>query len=161
TYFATPTDYLNGGENHFYHHSLLRFVSPRWNHEKRLFFGFIPWAVATVGMAAYVIPTRHIKAGLGQPEEAVAVIRGRAFASAGTVLVGFGLSLGPYLQWNHHVSRIPLPYLWLSKILLGFSLMRVPARFAFVGLFGLAILTGLGFQAILRGLQQRAIEGFT
>src|SRR5262249_14657499 len=26
TYSATPTSYLNGGENHFYHHSLLRFV---------------------------------------------------------------------------------------------------------------------------------------
>jgi asparagine N-glycosylation enzyme membrane subunit Stt3 len=78
-----------------------------------------------------------------------------------TVLVGFVLSLGPFLQWDNHVSNIPLPYLLLSKILPGFKLVRVPSRFVFVALFGVAILAGLGFQELLHAVEQRSRSGFS
>jgi len=155
---ATPGSYLNGGENHLYHRFLLRFVAPMWNDEKQLFFGFLPWALAAIGVAVYGI--RPIKAALGEPRESMLGIRVLALASVVAILVGFVLSLGPYLQWDHHVSRISLPYLWLSKTLPGFKIMRVPTRFVFIVLFGVAILAGLGFQAMLNGLRRESGDRF-
>lgn len=150
-YSATPTSYLNGGINHFYHTSLLRFRAENSDHEKRLFFGVVPWLLAVLAVS-YILPVRRVQHWIknGELERGTSAIGTMVSASVLTVVTGFVLSLGPYLQWKRHVTRFSLPYLWLSHVLPGFSVMRSPARFAFMALFGVAVLAGIGAGVLLK-----------
>jgi len=60
----------------------------------------------------------------------------------------FILSLGPFLQVNNTLTKIPLPYLVFYKLIPGFSSMRVPSRFGLMVFFILSILSGIGIKAI-------------
>ena len=51
-------------------------------------------------------------------------------------VIGFVLSLGPYVSYPGGFYRIPLPYMWVRSIPL-VSSMRVPGRFLLVGVLGL------------------------
>jgi hypothetical protein len=65
------------------------------------------------------------------------------------------MTLGPVLVLNSMVTRIELPYSWLSQYVPGFSSMRVPARFGLMTLPGLAVLAGLGADLVLGRLRGR------
>lgn len=88
-----------------------------------LFLGVVPLLLAVVGIVRWRRP----------PRGALLCI----------ALVGYVLSLGPYLLWNG--EKIPLPYRWLGAMVPGFSALRVPQRFgglvtlAAVALSGLAL----------------------
>jgi hypothetical protein len=149
-YSATPSSYLNGGLNHFYHSFLLRFRAAEFDHEKRLFFGLVPWFLALLA-TSYILPLNRIRHWLTEGElRETSAAPTLVWSSVVTVLTALVLSLGPYLQWNQHVTGFSLPYLWLSRFLPGFSVMRSPARFAFMALFGVAVLAGIGTNVLLR-----------
>ena len=69
---------------------------------------------------------------------------------AGMALLGFVLSLGPYVSYPGGFYRIPLPFMWVRSMPL-LSAMRVPGRFALVGVLGLAALAA----GALAGLPRR------
>jgi hypothetical protein len=63
-------------------------------------------------------------------------------------VVGFVLSLGPYLSHGGERSPVPLPFLALQAIP-GLDVIRVPGRFGIVGVLGISILAALGARALL------------
>jgi hypothetical protein len=75
-----------------------------------------------------------------------------------SIVFGFVLSLGPDLHIGSGI--IHLPYYWLGRFLPGFHAVRNACRFGFIVLFGVAILTGLGFHAMLKAVAGR-LPAFT
>jgi hypothetical protein len=63
-------------------------------------------------------------------------------------LVGVVLSLGPYLPIGNTGIRIPLPFA-LLEVVPGLDIIRVPGRFAIVGMLGIAVLAGAGAARVL------------
>lgn len=150
---ATPSSYLNGGRSHFYGNSLNRFRSREWDHEKKLFLGFLPLALSLVAVSWYLFrKVRHWFQSGQKPPEDLKITTQREEGARGVLILGsiftvasaFVLSLGPYLKIGDTPTSIPLPYLWLSRWVPGFSVLRNPSRFGFAVLFGVAVLAGLG-----------------
>ncbi len=75
------------------------------------------------------------------------VSRCAVVACAAVAATMYVLSLGPYGSIGEW--RVPLPYKWASTLIPGFSSMRVPLRFTFGLMFGVAALAGFGMQALL------------
>jgi hypothetical protein len=65
-------------------------------------------------------------------------------------VTGLVLSLGPYLHVAGKDLGIPLPYALCYHAVPGFSSMRTPARFAVLVALAVAVLAGVGFDALRR-----------
>jgi len=63
---------------------------------------------------------------------------------------GFLLSLGPVLQIAGRWAWIPLPFAVCFFVIPGFSSMRAPGRFAVLVALAIAVLAGMGFDALRR-----------
>jgi hypothetical protein len=158
TFSATPGSYLNGNSE-LYPDLLRRFRAPIGDYEKKLFFGFLPLGMSLVGMTAYWVQKSPFRLRIRPPITGVEVARetqARSRLALSAVLsigLGFVLSLGPDLHVGSRVMY--LPYYWLSQFLPGFHAVRNPCRFGFLVLFGVAILAGVGFHAILKRVAGR------
>ena len=150
-----------GWPNQFYAKTLKRFHSMDYGWEKRFFFGFLPMGLALVGVVSLItLRGRHLKtaeaeSGAPLPE---ALQKAAIYGSIFTVISAYLLSLGPYLRIHSSPTSIHLPFFYLSRIVPGLSAFRVPARFAFAVLFGVAALAALGFYYLLeRFSMQRSL----
>jgi hypothetical protein len=160
---ATPSSYLNG-DSELYPGLLRRFRAPMGDYEKKLFFGFLPIAMSVVGMAAYLAQKSVFQSRVRSPTTEVELRNeGNRMASLAlgamlSIVLGFVLSLGPDLHLGS--GMIHLPYYWLGRFLPGFHAVRSACRFGMIVLFGVAILTGLGFGAMLKAVAGR-LPAFT
>src|SRR5207237_2817691 len=100
--------------------------------EKRLFPGVVALAIAGVAL------WRLWRGCLDD------FPRARVLAALGILVAGAVLALGPYPVMNGRVLPVPLPYLALYQLAPGFQSVRTPARFALMGLIGLALLVAVG-----------------
>lgn len=116
--------------------AVFRPVTPAGSHERLLFPGLVPAALAALGAFARV------------PGIPAAEVRRARWVFGLVAAVAFVLSLGPYLVLFGVNTRVPMPYLLLHYVVPGWSAMRVPARLAF--LVGLACvpLAALGARVI-------------
>lgn len=104
------------------------------NHEKVLFPGFICLLLSVIA-----VKTKN-------PFK-FSLLLGALFA--------FILSLGPFLQVNNVITKVPLPYMILYKVIPGFSSMRVSARFGLMVFFVLSILSGITIKSINEKITNR------
>ncbi|MGH7893702.1 MAG: hypothetical protein ACREQL_03490, partial [Candidatus Binatia bacterium] len=75
---------------------------------------------------------------------------------AGIALVGVFLSLGPRMKLYSPIAPgVPGPWQLVAAVVPGFDALRVPARAATVALLGVAVLMGLGSDALLRAVRGR------
>jgi hypothetical protein len=73
---------------------------------------------------------------------------------AAIAVAGFLCSLGPQVRlWGSLVTTHG-PYEWIQAVLPGMGGMRVPARFAIVFMFGLAVVAGCGAGALLSDVRR-------
>jgi hypothetical protein len=144
---ATLSSYLNG-DSALYPGLLKRFRAPLVNYEKILFFGFLPLAMCLVGIADRFRRKRYSGAAFESQRDK----NDLAMGSIITILFGFVLSLGPYFHLGSIQMR--LPYYWFSRFVPGFHAVRNPCRFGLVVLFGVAILSGLGFHKVLEAVRR-------
>lgn len=74
--------------------------------------------------------------------------------------LGFVLSLGTQLRWTRGGDPlpIPLPYGWLYRLVPGFAALRVPARWGWLVLLAVAIVSAWGVHGLL-GRRRRAALG--
>jgi hypothetical protein len=92
---------------------------------------------------------------------------GRArLAYVATAAWTIALSLGPYARWGASPATSdgpgflgPGPYAALYALVPGLEALRVPARMSLVAGFFVAVLAGLGADAILRRLRPSAVRG--
>jgi hypothetical protein len=158
---ANPiASYLNAGfgPHHIYARLLAGFHSRNFNWEKDLFPGFLPILLSIVAIAGCFLPQRSLTCAKGPPNDgpsnklrsAPNLWRTAIAGSALTVVISYVLSLGPYLRIHDQPSNIRMPYFWVSKLIPGMGVFRVPARFGLGLMFGLAILAGAGFLNVLR-----------
>jgi hypothetical protein len=145
---------VTGFPHHVYSHLLQRFDSADLGWEKHLFMGFIPMGLAFFG----AISLRRCRETSGRaPATEVQSLRfSFLVGSLLTSACAYIFSLGPYLRihdrpvfiplpFGLRPSRIPLPFAPLRDLVPGMSSFRVPARFGFAVLFGIAVLAGFGF----------------
>lgn len=71
-------------------------------------------------------------------------------------LVGFVLSLGPYLFVRNTSLPVPLPFFAL-RLVPGLDAMRVPGRFAMLGALGIYVLAAAALADVVRRVPRRAI----
>jgi hypothetical protein len=71
-------------------------------------------------------------------------------------VVGFVLSLGPYLHVRDAYLNVPLPFFGL-RLIPGLDAMRVPGRFAVVGALGIHVLAAGALAALARRFERRAV----
>lgn len=155
---ASPiASYLDvaGFPHHVYSHLLARFNSLDLGWEKRLFVGFVPLVLSAV---AVVFALRRRKPDLSNSEETIApqlrefqalLLLGSIF----TAVAAYVLSLGPVLRVHDHPTHVRLPFLLLQRWVPGMQVFRVPARFVFAFMFGVAVLAGFGFSHLLLSLR--------
>ncbi len=108
--------------------------------------------LATLLLAAGVLVVRR-HGGVHDDEE-------RRGWRAGLLWTGAGglLSLGPYVE-APGLGRLPTPQGVLSRFMPALGRVRIPSRLGVAGMFGLAILCGLSFAAVSRGLGRRLGDG--
>ncbi len=70
-------------------------------------------------------------------------------------LLSFLMSLGPLLHVGRKLLWVPLPYFAAFFLIPGFKSLRVPGRFAVLVTLSLAILAGMGYDALRRRLAPR------
>jgi hypothetical protein len=122
---AVPSDYLSVvPRNLVYGDLLARFAAGNFPTEHILFPGFAALALAVIAIARRTV---HVE-----------VVRYALMA-----VVAFVLSFGPFLRLSQ-TEAITLPYVYLLQFVPGFAVMRVPARFDFLVMLGLAVLAGFG-----------------
>lgn len=158
---ASPiASYLNvaGFSHQIYARWLGSFNSPQAGMEKRLFVGFVPLLLAAAG--AY-----SLRGKLMRPKTADATGRcatspqaihsALILGSMFTVVAAYVLSLGPVLRINEHATHLRLPFFLLQRWVPGMGAFRVPARFVFAFLFGIAMLAAFGCEWLLERLPLR------
>lgn len=137
--------------HHVYNHLLRRFESQSVVWEKRLFVGFVPLLLSAVG----AISLKHAQNGKAATDVPASPVRGsgsslREFqaslvlGSIFTAATAYVLSLGPVLHIHGHATHIKLPFLLLQRWVPGMGVFRVPARFVFAFMFGIAVLAAFG-----------------
>jgi len=70
-------------------------------------------------------------------------------------VVGFVLSLGPFLRIAGHQTHLALPFVFLFEHVPGFQAIRATGRFAVLVLLGTLILAGAGYEIVRRRLADR------
>jgi hypothetical protein len=107
-------------------------ATPGWfvHRGEPLFAGFVPLALAAVGLVAG------------------GAARRRLLLAAGMAVVGAILVLGPTLDLAGHA--LPLPYRALYAWVPGFSSLRYPYRFGVLWGLGLALFASLGWARVVR-----------
>jgi hypothetical protein len=88
------------------------------------------------------------------------IVRRFVLIALSGLLLSFGLFLGPLFLFDvyvgidselfHNLARWSHPYFWLYRLVPGFDLFRVPARWLLLYAFGMAILGSYGFEALVR-----------
>jgi hypothetical protein len=108
--------------------------------ERMVFLGYIPLA-----LAAYAVWARR-------RESAFWIV---------ACLVFLVLALGPYLHVGGRQLPVPLPYLWLYRVLPFLSIARSVSRFAVMVMLALGCLAALGLHGVLASVGERraAIAG--
>ena len=123
---AAPKDYLSVPPQNFLYADLLKQFAPsNFPTEHILFPGF-----AVLALALIAVVRRSVN---------IEVIRYSLMS-----IVAFVLSFGPFLRLDSQTEVIPLPYFLLLQFVPGFGVMRVPTRFDFLVMLGLAIVAGFG-----------------
>lgn len=164
---ASPiASYLEiAGFRHHVYRDLLHFNSLDHGWEKRLFVGFLPLLLAAIG----ALSLRKVQLGPApkdaaplSPEARVGSLQEfRAPLLLGaifTTVTTYVLSLGPVLRLNDRPTRIHLPFVLLQRWVPGMSAFRVPARFVFAFIFGIAVLSAFGLFRVLRHFQDRTVR---
>jgi hypothetical protein len=155
---------VKGWPKHPYASLLDRFGSVEYGWEKRFFMGFLAMALGLVGIlwlrrrkppvaigaAGFSSSGTTGTLGCGHPELWRAAIYGSIF----TIITSYVISLGPFLRIHDRVTSVRLPFYYLREVVPGFGAFRVPARFGFALLFGLAVLAGFGFLFLLDRLSK-------
>jgi hypothetical protein len=118
-------------------HRLLTAESRHLPWEKGLFPGIVPLAV--IG-AAVALRRRTPPAAVG---------RGTVAGLVAVLVVGWVLSLGPWLTWNDELTMIELPAYWIARVVPGFSGIRAWVRFGFAVFFALAGLFGIALARLI------------
>ncbi|RKY84730.1 hypothetical protein DRQ09_08190, partial [candidate division KSB1 bacterium] len=106
-------------------------VINRPSNEKNVFLGILPFIIAVLGF----IYSKRLE---NTCKKNLIVI---FFFLMMFFLV---LSFGPFLIVLGHFTYIPLPYLFFYYILPAFNVMRAPARFAYMVIFFISVLSGFG-----------------
>lgn len=140
---ATPLAWLSVSGANVLYGMVLR-VLPKTPGVYDLFPAISPLVLALVGLIASLRGRQRDGKRRGQRWLAA------TFAVIG--LVGLVLSFGPYVGPG---GAFPTPYLLLYQWLPGFQAMRNPVRFAFLVALALAVLGGLGVDAIRSRLDVR------
>ncbi|GAK55046.1 hypothetical protein U27_01877 [Candidatus Vecturithrix granuli] len=144
---ARIQDYLVAPqENLLYGKLTQRFASPTspFPREQILFGGLIPTILAIWGVVSM-----FVKLKLHDRFQRFQIVR---LTYLVLLLIAALLSLGPFFVFQG--KTLSLPYLWLYHIVPGFQSMRVPARFAVLVFFAMAVLAALGMTQILTSLQR-------
>lgn len=71
-----------------------------------------------------------------------------------TALVFILLAAGPYFKIAERITHIPLPYLWLYKIVPEIGNFRVPARFSIMAMLALTVLAGIAINYLLISIRR-------
>jgi hypothetical protein len=118
--------------------------------EVRLFSVARPLAIAVgAGALLLVLSARARHIGLS-------LLQSPAIFTAAAAFLAFWLSLGPVPRVLGDTLRDAALYTWLYDYVPGFSGLRVPARFAMIVVFFLAIGAGIGYR-VLAGTSRRWI----
>jgi len=154
---ANPiASYLDVGvfTHQMYYRWLHRFSSHELDWEKCLFMGFVPLSLSVIGAGVFkprlnLLNSRNRTSGCGSTEKQKlqSIL---ALGSIFTALSAYVLTLGPTLRIHDHPTHVPLPFLLLERWVPGMAAFRVPARFVFAFIFGVAALAGCGFARVLR-----------
>jgi hypothetical protein len=138
---AVPSDYLSVVPRNVVYGDILAQFSPGdFPTEHILFPGFAALALALIAVVRRSANVEVVRYGL-------------------ITLVAFVLSFGPAIQLSR-TQAIALPYAVLLQFVPGFAVMRVPARFDFLLMLGLAVLAGFGV-ARLGALLSRRTSALT
>jgi hypothetical protein len=111
----------------------------RWS-EHSLFFGLVALGLAALGLVTVKTVGRR---------------RGLLLLYAIMTLIGLILSFGPERRMPENPT-LWLPYRLLYDYVPGFAAIRVPARFAIIVSFGVAVLAGFGAAFLLKRVRWRA-----
>ena len=123
---AVPTDYLSVPPQNFLYAQILgQFAASNFPTEHILFPGFAALVLALIAIARRAVNVEVVRYSL-------------------TGIVAFVLSFGPFLRLGSQTGGIALPYFYLLQFVPGFGVMRVPARFDFLLMLGLAVVAGFG-----------------
>ncbi|MFQ5873713.1 MAG: hypothetical protein ACE5JL_07915 [Dehalococcoidia bacterium] len=144
---AQLTSYLNAFPgNYLYGDLLSNFSYLGW--PKYLFTGFLPIALALLGVWAVFRRSDHVPKSL--------VGAGRVYLILGAAALV--LSLGPFFTWRGQVTSMPLPYIIFYYLAPGYQAMRIPARFGlWVGLT-LSVLAGVGYHWLRKEIASRFLR---
>lgn len=156
---ASPVaSYLNVASlpHHVYSRLLQRFSSQSLVWEKRLFLGFVPLFLSAVG----AISLKHAQNGSAAADAPPPPVQGSGsslqefqaslvLGSIFTAVTTYVLSLGPVLHIHGRPTHIRLPFLLLQRWVPGMGVFRVPARFVFALMFGIAVLVAFGLFRLL------------
>jgi hypothetical protein len=145
-------DIGTNSEGHVYQHLLRKHVSTEYDWEKNLFPGFVALLLAGCGTVAWLLSILRRNGTPGIEDYRCTVERIVTAGSLVSLVVSYVLSLGPYLRVHDQPTHIPLPFLWATKVLPGFSGIRVPARFGYIAVFSFAVLAGYGSFELRRWL---------
>lgn len=157
---ASFQDYLAAPPGNAIYGALTRpFTSPtKWPAEHFIFPGLIGPILLLVGLIAWRRPVAP-KGQLLDEERTLENIRRplveievSATREQIRYLLLFGLafvlSLGPFLRVLGHLTRVPLPYLFLYRVVPGFTALRAPVRFDVIVMLSLAVLAGYGLARV-------------
>jgi hypothetical protein len=111
--------------------------------EGNLFPGVLVVILALIGL---IYGWRHLRARDGEYQGAAAVA---LFATLAIVL-SFWMSLGPIVHVSNYTTEFPSLYMLAYDYVPGYNVARVPARFAMITVFALAVAAGVALSAIER-----------
>jgi len=111
--------------------------------------------VAYLGISGLILALLGLFLSIWRP-----VARPFAFVALCGLGLSFGVYLGPLFLFDvfigidsnlfHNLARWSHPYFLLYSLVPGFDLFRVPTRWLLLYAFGMSVLAGFGFEALLR-----------
>ncbi len=143
-----------GLPHQIYGQLLHRFHSATLDWEKRLFVGFAPLLLAMMGALSLQSVRGDSEAVIQSADNSSStplrtfqksLVLGAIF----TAVTAYVLSLGPVLHIHDQPTTIRLPFFYLERWVPGLGVFRVPARFIFAFIFGIAVLAGFGIFRLL------------
>ncbi len=121
-----------------------RFLSTinKKSNEKNLFLGIVPLILSIIGI-------KKIKRLNDE------LLRNLTLIFSIIALIFLIFSFGPFLMIFGHFTYIPLPYLLLYYVFPAFDVMRVPARFGYMVMFAVSILSISGLAYLMELLKNK------